>query len=202
MSYFKNINFDVELALGNIEGQSGVNKFGANKEITAGSFFKGSILCDTNTRPYKTRPKKNRGLPRILYFLPNIFKKNPNIMKIGANAVNFNAISWAVNVVPTLLPKMIPKLLAKEIRPALTKLTVITIVVELDCTIAVTKAPKTEPITGVFVTFLNNFLNLLPARCFISCEKLSIPYKNKINAGITPKSTSNFTIESIKTHTL
>ncbi len=37
MSYFKNINFDVELALGNIEGQSGVNKFGANKEITAGT---------------------------------------------------------------------------------------------------------------------------------------------------------------------
>jgi hypothetical protein len=56
----------------------------------------------------------------------------PIVISTGAKLVSLKATSYAVIVVPMLLPKMIPTLLLNERTPALTKPIEITDVVELD----------------------------------------------------------------------
>lgn len=57
---------------------------------------------------------------------------NPRRIKTGANAVRFSATSRDVRVVPRFAPKIIPSDAAKEITPALTRPTVMTVVAVLD----------------------------------------------------------------------
>jgi hypothetical protein len=57
----------------------------------------------------------------------------------------------AVNVVPMLAPIMMEIACASVSRPALTKLTVMTVVAVEDCTDAVTKAPVSIPVNRFLV---------------------------------------------------
>jgi len=56
--------------------------------------------------------------------------------------------NWAVMVVPILAPMMVPTAWVKVISPELTKPTIITVVVELDCRRAVTAAPVKTAFKG------------------------------------------------------
>ena len=93
-------------------------------------------------------------LPKIAIRDRTTDKKNPKIIRNGAKLVNLKATSWAVIVVPTLLPKIMPTLFLKDKTPALTRLMAITDVAELDWITAVTTAPINTPTNGNFVALL------------------------------------------------
>ena len=107
---------------------------------------------------------------------------NPRMINTGAIAVSSNATNWAVIVVPIFAPKMIPTLFLNESTPALTRLTAITEVAELDWITAVTKAPISMPITGIFVALARNLRNLSPEIFSISAEKFSNPKMKRMMA--------------------
>jgi hypothetical protein len=102
------------------------------KSIATRLSLSGSMLIERRLRANRIKPKKKIGLLTILNFLPKRPNTNPRIMSIEAIAAELTKASWAVTVVPTLLPKIIPKLLEKDIIPVLTKATVITVTAELD----------------------------------------------------------------------
>ena len=116
---------------------------------------------------------------------------NPIRITMGAKAVRFSAMSWEVSVVPTLAPKMIPSDAAKEMIPAFTSPTVMTVVAVLDWTIDVTIAPTTVPRTGVFVERWIRFRNVSPAASWTSRENCSIPYRKRTIPGMMAKSSSH-----------
>lgn len=111
-----------------------------------------------------------------------IDKKKPMIIRNGAKLVNLKATSWAVMVVPTLLPKIMPTLCLNDNTPALTRLIVITEVAELDWITAVTKAPINTPTNGNLVALLRDFRKCSPETRSISLEKFSSPNINKMMA--------------------
>lgn len=144
------------------------------KEITSGLVLNGAMLEESRERENRIKPRKKIDLLIILDFFPTNPKKNPMIMSIGANSVDCRSTSWAVMVVPILLPKIIPKLFLKEIIPVLTNTTVITVIAELDCTIAVEIAPRIVPIYLFLTSFPIPLRNFSAASSWISLLRFSI----------------------------
>ena len=72
-------------------------------------------------------------------------------------------IIQAVTVVPILAPIMTPMDWERVSRPALTKLTTMTVVAEEDCTRAVINTPVNTPVTRLVVIAVRIFLSRSPA---------------------------------------
>ena len=135
----------------------------ANSLINSGLFFNGSTVDESQFNVKRIKPKKNIGLLINFNFLFNIPRTNPITINTEAITEEFTSANCAVIVVPMLAPRIIPKLLLKDIIPVLTKTTANTVTAELDCVIAVAKAPTNVPFT-LFLTNLDiNFLNFSEA---------------------------------------
>jgi len=102
-------------------------------------------------------------------------RRKPPTTKRGAKAVSLKATSWAVIVVPMLAPMTRPIDPRKEIAPALTSPTAMTVVAVLDWVIAETPAPATAPRRGVRVAFWRRVQKRSPAAWRTSSENLSMP---------------------------
>ena len=107
--------------------------------------------CFKKSNPIKSKAKpiKNSAQNRQFPFLINIIGRATAI--IGKAIATIFILkpsvdtSHAVMVVPILAPIIIPADCNKLNRPALTKLTVITVVAEEDCTSAVIMKPESTP---------------------------------------------------------
>jgi len=89
-----------------------------------------------------------------------------------------------------LAPTFTPRLEANDIVPALTRLTAITVVAALDCTVAVRSAPKAAPLQRSLVNFPRVSLNRSPTELMISLLKFSMPYRKRIRPGTMANSSS------------
>ena len=81
-------------------------------------------------------------------------------------------------LVPMFAPIMIPIACETFIMPEFTNPTTITVVAEDDWIIAVTPAPKSIPLSGVFVRRYKTGSNLFPATRFRPSPISDIPNKN------------------------
>ena len=116
-------------------------------------------------------------------------RMKPSTISSGANAVSLKATSCAVTVVPTLAPKITPTLFLNDNTPALTRLTAMTEVAELDWMTAVTRAPMSRPNRGILVARARNLRKRSPEICWISAEKFSRPKINRMTAVRPARST-------------
>lgn len=128
-----------------------------------------------NDSRIKDKPKKRMANPKIASPYKRIFSLDRNIKgKAKANIGRLNseienlpipntATIHAVTVVPRFAPIITPTDCSKVIRPALTKLTIITVVAEEDCKIPVTLKPVNTPIPLLAVIILKVLRNFAPA---------------------------------------
>ncbi len=104
------------------------------------------------SRPKKSRPNPSRNSPvsRTLELRMNIMGK-PTPMMGRAMLLRLNLkprkeMIQKVVVVPRFAPMIMPMDSKRVSRPALTKLTIITVVAEEDCTRQVTRKPESRPV--------------------------------------------------------
>ena len=133
------------------------------RDIISGLLFNGSSAEDIRESESRRNPIWNIGLPIILLFLPKELIKKPITINSGASIVESINTSCAVSVVPILLPKRIPMLLWNDIAPVFTSRTIITVTALLDCTKAVSIAPKRVPTYLFLENFVKRSLNFVAA---------------------------------------
>ena len=125
--------------------------------------------CWRNTRPMKRNEKPKINSPILLRLdllekMSGIPMASSGMAKAAISTLKPIAeIIHAVTVVPILAPIMTPMDCAKVIRPALTKLTTITVVADEDCMMAVMRIPVSTPMTRLPVIAARIARSLLPA---------------------------------------
>ena len=140
-----------------------------NTPFTTRSISGSASIClidtDITSIPTNIKPKpcKMKPMRLILSFLPSIDINTPTKDTNANSAVILNsvpvveiAVMNAVTVVPIFAPIITETACVSVISPTFTKPTIITVVAEDDCTIAVTAAPVATP--------KNRFLVALPIR--------------------------------------
>lgn len=75
-----------------------------------GLLLRGSIAMVNRFNENRTKPIKKIGFPAIFIFFGANLNRKPTISRIGATGVEVRRASWAVRVVPILLPKIIARL--------------------------------------------------------------------------------------------
>ena len=111
----------------------------------------------------------------ILSVLPTNNMRNPTATGSSANLVTLNATIWAVIVVPILAPRITPMAWDRDMRPAVTKPTSMTVVTDEDWITEVTKAPVSIPMTRLVVSLARMAFMRSPATFFKAVAICSMP---------------------------
>ncbi len=92
--------------------------------------------------------------------------------------MTLKATIWAVMVVPMSAPRITPMAWDRDMSPAVTKPTSMTVVTDEDWMMAVTKAPVIRPMMRLLVSRARICFMLSPATFFRASAICSMPYRN------------------------
>ena len=136
---------------------------------TCGVSLKSGTDSFINESPRNNSEKPTISSPIFLrWSFLELEKRKPNNIS-GTARIEMSALKpshetiHAVTVVPMLAPMITPIACARVKRPALTKLTTITVVADEDCMIVVIPNPVITPLKGLDVIADKKLLNLSPA---------------------------------------
>ena len=140
----------------------------------------GSIAPDMVFMPMNRMPKPIVMVPNclaVLYLSGRFERISPRNVKMAAKSICTDSSS-DVTVVPMFAPIITPTACVRDISPALTKPTTMTVVAEEDCTTAVMVMPASMARKRLPVTMPSSFFSRVPA-AFSSASPIScIPNRN------------------------